>query len=424
MSRYAAGQHLNVLNRAVSVTSANAVTEFPAANAIDKKSVTPVIMAAGVDTPEIVSANLAWDTDGDFEGTFVGGIPPGWTNAHSGGTSGKETSIVKDGTGALYLRTSNQLHLAQITRDYAAAPGETIVLRADMRIDGPTGGAVLRARIYDRRTRKYFNPATGLWQTTPVDAIACTDTAYTAKEVLATLDRDFGDSTSIRVTLRYSTPSDVSGLPRNGYVDNFRIFSAWDGFALVGHNIDSGSVVSIEGLDPSGVFWTPLATATYASPSMYGLASQRQTYQKIRVTAIGTNTEQLVVGEVLVVQLADPGHSWSEGLKVDRVPKETRAITPAGRAIVTPISVHAPRRVTMDLRLMSDAHRLAFLEDLALRTRLGAELVFLIPDTDVPHCYYARIVNGASSTRMALSPEETTSLTFEEDGFPTVGLGV
>ena len=62
--------------------------------------------------------------------------------------------------------------------------------------------------------------------------------------------------------------------------------------------------------------------------------------------------------------------------------------------------------------------------DLALRTRLGVEYCFVIPDTAEPDCYFGRIVDGLKLNRRPCSDYETGGITIEEDGFPTVGVGI
>lgn len=416
--RHAAGRYLNLLARARSVVASSAQTEFPITWAFDKDSVRPWIAAAGA-ADVTVRADLAFDDYGDFEGSFSGGIPPGWTSRHvGGGSSSKEAVITTAGTGALELTTTTDTDVAEVSIDYTCARGEELRVTAKMRTDGLSGAPTVACRIYDRHHRTWWNGAA--WVAIAADAFTETAATYQTKDILVPLARGQGDTASIRISLRGTGPV---GLTRSTYVDEFFVHPTWDAAALIGHNVDAGSGVVVQS-SQDGAAYVKVGDATHRSPSLYALAPTRQTTRWMGILIPGTNVEPLYAGEIVFAQLVDPGHSWSNSMPTTWQPSQQRQKTPAGRSHVTAYSAHVPRRIRLDLDLFSEAVRVAFRDDLALRTNLGEHHAFVIPDTANADCFYGRITEGLELTRTALSQHETGAIVLEEDGFPTVGLGV
>lgn len=416
--RYSAGRYLNLLTRARSVVASSAQTEFPVTWAYDKDPVRPWVAAAGA-TDVTIRADLAFDNYGDFEGTFSGGIPPGFTSRHVGsGSSGKEATIVTAGTGALKLITTTNTDVAEVSIDYTVARGEELRILAKMRTDGLSGAPTVTCRVYDRNNRTWWNGSS--WISTPADVLTETAGAYISKSATVPVARGQGDTAAIRISFRGTGPA---ALTRTTYVDEFFVFPTWDCGALIGHNVDSGSAVIVQN-SSDGAFWGTVATATHRRPSLYALASSRQTTRWAGILIPGTNVDTLYAGEVIIAQMASPGSSWSTSLPTTWTPKQLRQQTPSGRTHITALSADVPRKVTMSLELIDDTVRAAFRDDLALRTNLGEHYTLLIPDTAVSDVFYGRVTAGLTATRDVQSDYEKMDITLEEDGFPTVGLGV
>jgi len=418
--RHQTGRYLNLLTRARQVTTSTTETLFPVSNAYDGNSLSPVIWLA-LSSDVYVRADLAFDDYGAFEGSFSAGIPPGWTSGHSGGTSSKETSLTAAGTGALKLTTTGSSDVAQIYRDYPVAPGEELRIIAQMRTDNLSGSPVVACRVYDTNSRTYYDGSTGTWTAAAADAFSQSTVAtYQAKSVTFTVPRGQGDAATLRVFLRMTGPA---ALTRSTYVDEFYIHPTWDCLALIGHNAESGAAVALQS-SADGSSYTTVATATHRRPNLYALASSRQTTRWAGLLIPGANVDQLYAGEIVFAQLATPGHSWSDALPTTWTPRQIRTQGPSGRARVRSLSTDMPRRVSFNFKIPSETIRTALLDDFALRSRGGEFATFAIPDTDRPDCFYGRLTDSFETSRAELSVMETMSITLEEDGFPTVGLGV
>ncbi len=418
--RYAAGRYLNHLSRARSVVASSAQIEFPIQWAYDKDATRPWI--AVVDAVDVtVRADLAFDDFGDFEGTFVAGIPPGFTSRHGNlGSSSAETVAMSSGLKALKLNTTLGIDVAEVSRDYAVSRGEELVITADLRSDGV---ARVSCRVYDLQTRRWWNGTA--WVLSEAEAFYTEGLPWSPKAVVVPIVRGPGDFSIVRISFRSITAS--GGGAAVGWVDNFWVHPSWDCGAIIGHNIDSGTPVSIEE-STNGASYTTVAFARTTVPSCYALAPARRTSRWAGFKFPGTNygdasARSLYAGELIIAQLWNPGSSWSNAFPVSWMPKQLRHQTPAGRTHVTALSANIPRRIQLDLELLDDNIRNAFRDDLALRTNLGEHYALVVPDTALPDVYYGRVTGGLDSTRTAASAYEKTTITLEEDGFPTVGLG-
>jgi hypothetical protein len=417
--RYSAGRYLNLLSRARSVVASSAQTEFPVTWAYDKDSVRPWIAAAGA-SDVTVRADLAFDNYGDFEGSFSGGIPPGFTSRHVGSaSSGQEAVIFTSGAKALKLITTQDADVSEVSIDYTVARGEELRIIAKMRTDGLGGTPTVACRVYDRNNRTYWNGTA--WTTSAANAFSETSATFQAKAVTVPLARGQGDTSNVRISLRSTATAGAA--TRTTYVDEFFVYPTWDCGALIGHNVDSGSIVLVQG-SSDGSAYSTVATPTHRRPSLYGLATARQTTRWAGVIIPGTNVDTLYSGEVIIAQMATPGSSWSNALPTTWMPRQLRQQTPSGRTHVTALSTDIPRRIKLDLELVDDSIRAAFRDDLALRTNMGEHYALVIPDTAVADVFYGRVTGGLDASRDVASDYEKASITIEEDGFPTVGLGV
>lgn len=410
--RYTAGRHLNLLGRARSVTASSAQTEFPITWAYDKDPIRPWMADLG-DSPVTVTADLASDDYGNFEGAFAAGVPPGWTAQHTGGLSSQETAThFTAGAAALKLQTNGLGEIAQIYRDYTIAMGE------EVRITAKARGQYQSMRIYDVLNRLWWTGSA--WSSTIEDAFYGGPGTYQPWVTTVPTTRGQGDEGLLRIYLRLDPGL---GGTIDSYFDEVYLHPTWEAGAIIGHNVDPGCPVDLQG-SSDGSSFTTVATATYRRPSLYALATARQTTRWARIRITGTNSAAVYAGEVVIAQLHNPGSSWRGPLVTEWVPKQLRQQTPGGRTHVTALSSEIPRRIKLDLDFPTDAIRMAFRDDLALRTNLGEHQALIIPDTAVSDVFFGRLAPAFSTSREALSLWETTALTLEEDGFPTVGLGV
>lgn len=444
--RFDSGELMNLLSRARSVTSGASIeTEFPITNAYDRDSMSPLIWVDGEEDCDVI-ADLARDTYGEFEGSFTGGIPPGWTSRHEGsGSSAKETSTVASGSGALKLTTTADADVAAISRDYEMARGEVGVARVKLATNNDSGSPTIALRLYDVRARLWYDGDADEWTAAEADACSVVgvvasgvfdggvfdsgtfdeylgaSSGYQSCEVVFTVPAGQEAKTTIRAYLRAT--ASAGSATRNTYADDFYLQSAWNAAAWVGHNADQGAPLLLQ-KSTDGSTWSTVATATHRRPTMYALADEMQTARYARQLAEGVNSEQLRTGEALLLQLRDPAHSWGSALPVTWRPSQVREQGPSGRPHVSDISEDIPRDVAMSFELIDDDVRAAFRDELALRSGLGRWPAFVVPDTAVPDAFYGLVSSALTLARGVCSPVETGTITLSETGFPTVGLGL
>ena len=329
--RFNAGELLNILARANSVTSSSVESDHPISAAVDGHVGKPVVFAGGA--TESIEADLSPDLYGDFE-TWSGAVPAGWTADHDGGSGAADAVTFFSGTKSAALDVPGpHPKTARFYIDRVLPAGEEQRFIAQMRTDG-LGTA--RIAVQCLQTRRWLAPG-GTWQDAATDVFTSSVSgSWDAKALTATIE-DFATTGVDQVTIRqYIYASSTPGVAFVANFDAVHIFPTWDVASFHGHNADASQAVAVYGGDSSPAA-TLVATGTQPAerPAFYVLASARQTYRYVKILFPAENVEQLHLGEVFFVERvevehADPSAHLGGRLPIDKSTNDLNNISSEG----------------------------------------------------------------------------------------------
>jgi hypothetical protein len=391
------------------VTASSSHPLYPAAYLVDGKSTRPWIAAAA----GTVDTTLAVDLEaGGGLGDYESGITAaGEDRSTGGGSVAEETSIVHGGTKALKL-LAGAGGVGRHVATYEARPGETWRYSAWLRGDG-TGAA--RLRIYIPLTGKWW--VNGAWQSAEGDVAANATTTWTEAAGAIVLE-DYEAHQDRVVVLEVHLVCTTSG--QVGYADDRNLWPAWDFVSLHGHNWPPAQGLELAG-SADGSSWTVLTTGAATRPAAYVYRSSIENYRHVRLRAVGTSPVRLYAGEWWIGGSIAPverlGELWTA---VEERP-QLRWRTLAGNVAAASPVTDAPRSLELPLKILSDAQRAA-LQAFVRGTLHGVEQAVLVPYLGDPDVYLGRMGEAHALQRGPTTRHFGAALTWEESGFPTVGL--
>lgn len=413
-------QVLNLLARGVTTLSTGTANSLhPITNAYNGQPSKPLILSAAGSYTITVDGDLTQGY-GAIEGTFSGGVAPGFTDGSTGGgVPAEEGAVVHSGgsTKAQKLTASTGSRVARVYRDVLVRAGEELSYEAYLSGDGT---ATVYARAQDLNTGKWWDGSA--WQSS-VSSIGSRATAtYAATTDTITAETAVNLRAGL-TTIRFSFVVDGSVATGSGYVDDFAVWPSVDFCGIFGHNIPIGATVLFRSSTSSG--WgapTTQATMTVYQPSFFSVlaAPVAERYWRFQVTdAIASVTPY--VGEVVMGSTLALTKSVDYPLETTRMYRHTRMEGPLGHVFVGQRSARPSRVLPLTWGVMSAASLREIRDQLYLAAMGDLHSLIVIPRDDDPElCIYGRLQDEYRDG-VAIVDYRQTGLVIVEHPFPVVG---
>lgn len=411
LSRVAASQ--------VTLNTGSANSLFPITNLYDGIPSRAFISAAAGDLAVTVDGDLLQGY-GLVEGTFSGGVAPGWTNGSTGGgTPAEEGAVVHSGgsTKSQKLTAASGSQVARVYRNLLCRAGETLNGDLWLRTDGT---ATICARLRDMQTGKYWNGSS--WSASVSDWFTHATTTWTQKNTSPpTLDSAAVWKAGAGY-VQLSFVVDGATATGSGYFDDAVLYPSIDFAGIFGHNVPVGATVELLSSTSSG--WgspTTEATLSVYQPSFYSILSSAvaRRYWRLRITdpiaLAALYMGQLVLGSTVTVT-----GSVDYPVSLRRRFDHTRAATRYGHQRVSAITQTPAREADLAFSLMPVAHLRELLQQVYLACSGDLNALVVIPRDDDPElCMFGRI-DGVSEETLVMGDNWTTRLRVQEHPFPVV----
>lgn len=411
LTRVASGQ--------VTLTTGSANSLFPLSKIYDGIPSRAFIAASPGDIAVTVDGDLLQGY-GLVEGTFSGGVAPGWTNGSTGGgTPAEEGTIVHPGGSAKSqkLTAASGSQVARVYRDVLVRAGETLNPDLWLRTDGT---ATICVRLQDLQTAKYWNGSA--WAAGVANWFTHATTTWTQKNTTAPTTESAATWRAGWGWVRLSFVVDGATATGSGYFDDAVLFPTCDFIGLFGHNVPIGATVELLSSTSSG--WggpTTEATLTVYQPTFYSIlpAGVARRYWRLRITdpiALAALYQgQLVIGSTVTLTGA-PDYPITIRRRFDH----TRASSRYGHQHVSAVTQTPAREADLAFSLLPVAQLRELLQQLYLASSGDLYSLVVIPRDDDPEvCMFGRI-DGVSEETLAMADNWTTRLRVTEHPFPVV----
>lgn len=374
---YLAGDKVNHIEQAETITVSSEDTLFPKENLFDQlPSKVFKFNTAAADDKATADLNILFN--GGYETWSLTNVPDSWTD-ESGGSStlSEETTIKSEGTSALKLNAASG-SIAKAQQDITVLSGQAMSITVDVRGDGGTNAVIIR--IQDRETAKYLDNA-GAWQTSATDFVnrntasfATTTTTFTVETYATTLRH--------QVTLRCTAELSGAGGAQVGYVDAFYVWPHSDFASVHGHNL--GSNIDLELRSSINNFTgddTDRGSFTTTRPAMYLSLGSVITDRYWRLNFSGTNFDPISIGEWIlgVKQTLARTQRWGETTKF--IQPQIRSTSLAGQLFVKSLTDFERREWDADFLSITVAQRDEIQQQLVIRSQFGQFPVVIVPDS-------------------------------------------
>lgn len=358
--------------------------------------------------------------------------PTGWAdfiNA-AAGTPGLPANPPVIGS---FATRSNVLEFFRpVFQDVPVMPGETVTVSAGLYLPGASTSVAVKLRVLDLSTGKSYDGLTNAWSTLDV-RVAQQGVTNTWLDFQETIPADPARLVrgNYRILLEQDSPphgastfcyaSNGTSLLTNGIP---AIYPDVDFGAIIGHNIASGSTVTL-GDTLGGPAILTLSPIVF--PSMFDTAVAASQIQQWRLTismptASADFRERPYIGELWLGTIADM--AWCPRFPFDLTlgdSGQVRAPGGYGRQNVFSDAVRARARLKMNFEA-DDAGYLQARDFLEGATRHGADPLLIMPvDTleGADAIYHARLNNEVLYSRVN-NQRRRYSLIAEEDPFPRI----
>jgi hypothetical protein len=404
--RVLAGQYLNWLGRALSVTVSNEDSVFTKGGMYDGRP-SQFFRFGSAAADRTVTADLQLLANGDFEtGTLTS-----WTEVLTGtGSSGVESVNVHGGAKALKVN-GGAAGTGMRYQDVTVRAGETLTAGVWLRGDGTR---TVYARILNLQTGKYLTSG-GAWST--VAAWASRTTASYADTSLTFTVEPMSTVLQPTCTLRFQVIADGNG---DVYADDVALYpGALDWLSIHGHNLDPSIVLTLEWSDDNSA-WTSAGTATIAQPTFYLRLSSGLSHRYWRVKATGTNTAAIYYGELVLGQslalATQPRHPSLSAWKLREEQPQVRSETLVGVPWVHNLTTEAVRTRVLPFRDIADASLQEARDEIYRRCGYGKHPIVLCPDDSKPEVIFGHVVPSREQSSFQATAHDRDLTVVEEPG--------
>jgi hypothetical protein len=381
--RYAAGQHVNLLERALTVTMTPPPdTGYPIANLWDGRPARLVRHNSNAADPSITADLAAFDGG---MGGWIGGVPAGWTKVTTGTGTFIETTTVGEYVTSPAAKGNPGTGTAQQSRDIIVRAGERRRISISMRRAGSGTGRLSVQNLY---TKKFLAAAGASWSAAQAFVLSDnTNTTHTTQAADYTVE-DMAACQSPIVRLRLTLDAGGTG---DSMYDDVADWPRWNALEVHGHNLDPGLVVelrsSTDGFVGSNVLQQ---TGAILQPSFFIAAPATVNHRHVRLQLTGTNQEAAWYGEVVpcFLETALKAQNWNFEVRY----KEDQ-IRNQGRLGITHVSNLAPifRRLLKMSFEQTVTEEAELRHEIVWRCRGGAYPLLVVPIEGETMVLYIRL---------------------------------
>lgn len=420
------GALANLLARGIVTVNPAASATRPLAALFDGDPGLPMGFGSLTALPHIDVDLDMFQSLGDFEGTFVGNDPPGFTGVVSGtGTVTKDTTNKTKGTASCALNAGTAAgNDASVKRQIEVRAGERIRVRARLRSSAGGLGQVISVYIRNPRTGMRWDgagwtnigvPFAFSWQSATFSTQAQTQTSF----AMESFDACAGPTTILEVEAKCSGSSTGA---YTGNVDELEVLVGPTLLAVIGHNADRAIAFVVYGADePTFASPTPLSDPLIPpvprQPSFYTKWAENF-FRHVRIYG-GNNSAALAFGEMFLCSPLTLLRSPDWPLRVGFREPQVRNRNAAGGSFVA-AQGREIRTITLPFSYRSDAQYDQARDEIIRRSRHGFHPTLIVPLDTEPDVYLARL-DGSDWTPSRTHDRRDAPITLEEMPIADIG---
>lgn len=424
--RFIAGQDLNLIERARSITPSPAADSlFPVTRLYDGYADAVFRFGSNAADPKITADLAMLDSAGADNGnldTWAASLPTSWVVTATGGGTVTQETPGRGGSGSA-ARLTKGAGVASVKKTYRVRAGERLTIEVYL---ARNLSGIASAQVYDPGTRKYLH-SSGAWQAAQTYfAAESASGAYVQKTLAFQVEGFVAHQGGIAYLEISVFDTGAGGGTDYALVDDLFLWPTWNAVVVVGHNIDPGMVTELR--SDTAAFagaGTLEATLTPTRPAFVGYLGTPAAKRYARLALAGAQSSQggaIYVGELVVCYLETALVGPADGMRVRYVPDQTRHSTRSGHVTVTR---HADERrvVQMTFERVDPLYTTEVREardEIMRRTQFGVHPIVVAPFNDIADI----VIHGRVSSNYELVLLFPTlwedDILVEESALPTV----